>query len=533
MADASASFKTGGAPVATPGAGTPGTGAAPMTGSSPATAKSVADLLQLMSAPTKLSKEGEAYVATIVDELTKAGREPKVTSITGPNYEARVFEYNSFITAMVFTETYTPGTPPLPAAAVVNDLRGRFTSHGVSGTPALFQVVTKEDYDKVDIMASMIVNAYKCHDTPALRNFTAAALSGGNYGLTDDLTVIKPFVERHCPTATLPRMDSAIMLYINQQVTNEFNVGNNGRPEFQQIPIVAVTGYTDFVYAEDQSMNGITGQQVKYVPFYVITGIFSQIVDVSMATIGIALTSYLMISKSFWAKQFSSFKKDRPDIGNLLQDRDTGKPVQTKDIQQRNAVIANYLTTSYPYLAIDVQLGNFTIPNIGKLIDSTAEFNQMVDQFTGGDGASKAGKAAQLITHHFDGRIRTGKNGDFVDTRSVDYLSLIRAGYPANEAATFLRSMQVPAFKSQELSKLYPDAEFMYITYRAFLNPMFVMNVSEDLGRTLRVRIDAAMDAGTYNIGALAGWQQAGIGTMPGFAMTSTVGGFTGGYGWA
>jgi hypothetical protein len=85
MADASASFKNGGAPVATPGAGTPGTGAAPMTGSSPATAKSVADLLQLMSAPTKLSKEGEAYVATIVEELTKAGREPKVTSITGPN----------------------------------------------------------------------------------------------------------------------------------------------------------------------------------------------------------------------------------------------------------------------------------------------------------------------------------------------------------------------------------------------------------------------------------------------------------------
>lgn len=529
MADASASFKNGGAPV---GSVPPPVGSGDLGGSSPATAKSVTDILQLMSAPTKLSKEGEAYVATIVDELAKSGREPKVTAITGPNYEARIIDHNNYLTALVFTETYTPGTPPLPPAAVVNDLRGRFASHNISGKAALFKVVTKEDYEKVDIMASLTVNAYKCNDTPALRNFTAAALSNGNYGLTDDMNVIKPFVERHCPDATLPRMDSGVMLYMNQQVQNEFNVGNNGRPEFQQIPIVAVTGYTDFVYAEDQSMNGITGGQVKYVPIYIITGIFSQIVDCSMVTIGIPLCSYLMISKSFWAKQFSYFKKDRPNIGNLLQDRDTCKPVQVNDIQQRNSVISNFLTTPYPYLAIDVQLGAFCIPGLGALVDSTAEFNQLVDQFTGGDGATKAGKAVQLITHHFDGRIRKGKNGEFIDTRCVDYLSLIKDGYPINEAAAFLKSMQVPAAKSQELAKLYPDAEFNYITYRAFLNPAFVMNVAEDLGRTLRVRIDAAMEAGTYNIGALTGWQQAGIGSMPGFAMTSTIGGFQGGWSW-
>ena len=531
MADSSASFKEGAAPVAP--AAAPGNPGAP-AGSSPAQAKTVTDILQLMAAPTKLSKEGEAYVATIVDEMTKKGCEPKVTSITGPNYEARVLEFNNYVTALVFTETYTPGTPPLPAAAVVQDLRGRFVSHGVTGTPAIFQVVTKEDYEKVDIMASMITNAYLCHGSPALRHFTAAALSNENYGLTDDLTVIRPFVERHCPTATLPRMDSAIMLYANKPVTNEFNLGNGGRPEFQQIPIVAVTGYTDFVYAEDQSLGGLGSGQVKYVPMYIITGIFSKIVDVSMATIGIALTSYLMISKNFWVKQFSSFKKDRPDIGNLLQDRDTGKPVQTKDIQQRNAVIANYLTTPYPYLAIDVQLGNFTIPGLGSLVASTVEVNQRVDQFTGCDGATRAGKATQLITHHFDGRIRMGgsKAGEFFDTRTVDYLSLIKAGYPSNDAASFLRAMQIPAYKSQELTKIYPDAEFMYITYRAFLNPQFVLNVSDDLGKTLKVRIDTQMDAGSYNIGALTGFQQAGIGNLGGFAMTSQVGGFSGAFGW-
>lgn len=530
MADNAMSFKAGGAPVDTGAA--PGAGGAENGGSSPTRAASVLDLMQLMSTPTKLSKEGEAYMATIIEELTKTGREPKVTSITGPNYEARVLEHNGYITAFVFAETYQPGVPAYPAASVVNDLRGRFVAHGINGASAIFKVVTKEDYEKVDIMASLVVNSYKCHDTPAFRNFTAAGLSQGNFGLTDDMSIIKPFVERHCPDATLPRMDVGVMLYINQPVTNEFNTGNNGRPEFTRTPVVAVTGYTDFVYAEDQSLNGITGSQVKYVPIFVITGIFSTIVDVSMAAIGISLTSYLMIGKSFWAKQFAVFKKDAPNIGNLLKNNETGAPMEVTTIEERNSVITNFLTTPYPYLAIDLQLGGFVIPGLGKLIDGGQEFNQLIDNFTGGEGATRAGKATQLTTHHFDGRVRKSKTGEFVDTRCIDYLSLIKAGYPQNEVSSFLRAMQVPEFKSKEIARVDPDAEFYYVTYRAFLNPQFVVAVAEDLGRSLKVRIDAAMDIGTYNIGALSGWQQTGIGQMPGFAVTSTVGGFNGSWCW-
>ena len=526
MADSAASFKAGAAPVS---GGAPVDGGTP-AGSSPTKATSVLDLMQLMSTPTKLSKEGEAYVATIVEELTKNGREPKLTSITGPNYEARVIEHGNYITALVFAETYQPGVPAYPAATVINDLRGRFVAHGINGNTAIFKVVTKEDYEKVDIMASLVVNSYKCHDTPALRNFTAAGLSQGSYSLTDDMSVIKPFVERHCPNATLPRMDSGVMLCINQQVNNEFNVSQNGRPEFTRVPVVAVTGYTDFVYAEDQSLNGITGSQVKYVPIYIITGIFTPIPDVSMAAIGISLTSYLMIGKSFWAKQFSVFKKDQPNLGNLLQNNETGAPMEVTNLQERNAIITNFLTTPYPYLAIDLQLGDFVIPGLGKLVDSTAEFNQVIDNFTGGDGATKAGRATQLTTHHFDGRIRQSKTGEFVDTRTVDYLSLVKAGYPQNEVSSFLRAMQLPEYKSKEITRVNPDAEFFFVTYRAFLSPNFVMNVAEDLGRSLKVRIDSAMDIGTYNIGALSGWQSAGIGSMPGFAVTSTVGGFSGGW---
>ena len=65
MADNAMSFKAGGAPVDT--GATPGAGGAENGGSSPTRAASVLDLMQLMSTPTKLSKEGEAYMATIIE----------------------------------------------------------------------------------------------------------------------------------------------------------------------------------------------------------------------------------------------------------------------------------------------------------------------------------------------------------------------------------------------------------------------------------------------------------------------------------
>ena len=88
MGDSVASFKAGAAPIE--GAGAAG-GEIP-AGSSPARATSVADVIQLMTAPTRLSKEGEAYISQIVDTLTRSGREPKVTTIMGSCYEARVLE---------------------------------------------------------------------------------------------------------------------------------------------------------------------------------------------------------------------------------------------------------------------------------------------------------------------------------------------------------------------------------------------------------------------------------------------------------
>jgi hypothetical protein len=47
----------------------------------------------------------------------------------------------------------------------------------------------------------------------------------------------------------------------------------------------------------------------------------------------------------------------------------------------------------------------------------------------------------------------------------------------------------------------------------------------------LKVRIDANVEAGTYNIGALSGFQSM-IGGMPGFAVTTSMGGFNGSWSW-
>ena len=168
----------------------------------------------------------------------------------------------------------------------------------------------------------------------------------------------------------------------------------------------------------------------------------------------------------------------------------------------------------------------------GSSAMSASKFNQTIDDFTGCDGAARVANPVLLVTHQFDGRVQYGKAAEYVDTRCVDYISLVSSGISAGEAAAFLCSSTIPAYRSTELKKIYPQADLMYITFCAYINPDWVDAVAADLGKTLHVHIDGGVDASNYNIGALRGFQPLGMNMLPGFATNTGFGGYGGSFSW-
>lgn len=518
MADTTVTFKNGAASVPPPSA--TGAAAESAAASAPLNAGNVIDVFQLCQSPSVLSEDGEAYIKRIEAAVQASGRQVEAKRIVGANYEARVLSYANQLVGFVFGETYVAGVDGLPKAACITDFRNSLAAAGLDqNTLVQFIVVEKEDYAKVDLMAAYVTNLFMASDRKEIRDLSASQFSGPNFRITTDIATVRNFVESVWPLATMPRCDVGFLLYALRPIDKAFE--KDGRQQMQQIPMVAVTGYTDFTYAAGNSMYA---PQMKYAPTFVCTGIHSKIVSPKISAIGMALASYLFIRQGRWLDQFSTFTKGSPDIGNLLTD-DKGHLVHVASINDRNRVLDNYLSTKLPFFALDLQLGAPVVPGLIDMYSDVGRFNLAIDQFTGGKGAQNSQNPRQATPRRFDGRVRIAKNGkaDFVDTRSVDYLELVQNGISPQDASEFLQFTMEPKSKADALKRFYPDVQFEYVTDRVILNPNWIDAVAADLGQTLKVQIEGGFNQSTYDIMSLTAFQPMGVGMMPSFLMPTNT----------
>lgn len=515
MADNSVFLKKGNANIGT-GAGGEG-GAPSVVASAPAEVQDISDVLTLCSQPTQLSPDGEAYMGKVEEVIRGKFPEVKTHKVSGNNYEARVVQVGDKTVSFVFTETYMTSTPEYPVASVkFADFDNVLKSNGLDPAKNVeFFVITPEDYSRADKMGTWVTNLFVGENSQLVKNLSARGYSNGKYRITTDLTVCKNFIDKIWPLATLPRMDTAFMLYSVKTVENAFD--RQGRPEQQITPILAVSAYTDFkTFNPDTGLGFATPNQRRHAPFVVVTGIYSRICAPAMVTTGISLAAYMFILRGCWLKPYTTFAKGAPDIGNLISNQ-KGMPAYAASVADVNLILENNLTTKLPYLAIDIQVGTPFMPVLMDLAQNQARFNSLVDTFTGGEGARSAGKTWQQAVVRFDGRVNIVKNGvsEASDTRAVDYLSLLASGAPVNEANGFLRPLADAGDTTALLKHFYPKAELLYLTNRVVINPTWVMNVANDLNKCLSVDVEGALDPNTYDIGSLQAFTPVGMGMMP------------------
>lgn len=532
MAEDGISTRGAGAPLGTPGVGAAGNGGS-VTGVSPVQPKSIQDIMALLPSSSQLTKDGEAYLNHIVEKV-QTGREVQVIPVAGTNYEARVIVCGQFHVAFIFDETYTSGVPSLPTATMWDNIVKQLADKGVQAKSLICFVVSKDDYVKVDTMATTIASIFASADTPAFRDISIAQFNSPNFHVTDDLSMVKSVIEKLNPQVVAPRCDCGVMLYSTTKETNVFQTGQNGHQEAGIEPLLAVSAYTEFVRPIDQFTMAAPD---KFVPVVTISGIWSKLPTLPMAILGICLAAHVLVRGGGWLKPFSNYGKGERNIGNLLKDPATGKIVHCNDQNDRNMALGKY--TSNPLLAIDVQLGAMAIPGLRDLFGDQAALCKAIDNFSGGAGASTAaaqafnagGNIIQFQTIRFDGDVCIGaKNGQPVDTREIDYLGLVANGAQPDNVRQFLDVYQNrPDIQSNDLKTVYPDAKLKYVTYRAYLLPTWVDAITQDLGKGLKVTVDGGVAPVTFNMATLQAFQPIGYGAG-GFVQTPYTQGFAGGW---
>ena len=520
MADTAQLFRTGAAPVgAGDASGAPKT---TVTTSAPAGAGSILSIMKTVKTASNLSAEGKEYINKLEEAVKASGYECQMVRIAGANYEGYALSVLDKVFGFVMLETLQISGDGMPAAASINDFRNSLARQAKLDPEKLeqFILVSKAMYERADIMGSFIVNSLRAETDTDIKHLSIDSFKDTLFKVTTDQDRVMQYIKASWPADIPSRHDVGFLIYGTMPIQGQ--VGADGKQAVETIPLVAVTGYTEFIYAKAGSMYQ---SELRHAPVFVITGVYSRLPCSRLTALGLTASATVFITNGQWLEPYSRYVKGAPDIGNLARDESTGKLYSVQDIVGRNNILNNYLATKVPRLALDVQLGQPLMPGLKDIFSNPAKFNAEIDSFTGGKGASMARGIHQFDRRRYDGvcKITRGGVAEEVDTRTIDPLYLIGQGVDSGDVADLYRlvidndPMQDAAKRAEIIKRFVPGAQMRYITTRTVLEPEWICNITNDMNKTIMLDIDCTFADTTYDVSAIRGFDIENLGAMPMF----------------
>lgn len=483
-------------------AGTAEAGEAPEkkeTGASRARgAKSLLDFIAFAPSATQLSKEGEAFVDDIVAQVKSMSNgkiELNVVKASLGNCEARIFTTDELAVAYLFHSTYVrpASAPHAPTCTAANKIDLTMKNLGLTQKLLDLVVVMEHEYDDATTKAKNIVTKIMSYDGE-LSKVTAAEFSanGLRYAVTTRLDEVDSYLRNF--KKTLPYHTIGVRLDVLTQERNE----RTGQIEEIRKPIGAVTGFTYFT----KTMNYTTGP--KFQPHVVIdtSGMVSPITTTGMCSVLLSIAVTQFITYGGWMEEFSNFGPSGRNFGILVLDK-AGKPYFITDVEHRDEFVRQWFQPGpdgvcHPILELDLQEGAEQFPCVREFVANPDKLKKEIDDFTGGSISSAVGDIRQAEFIRYDGFIQIGdrKNGEWLDTRWVDFLNMVNPKGTmkiSRDLADALLSIPNPMYgqaiedQAKLLEQFWPADKIalLYCTHRLVLKPEFVNALGSSIAALL------------------------------------------------
>ena len=508
----------------------PDTGTAPKARTSrPAEAKSAVDYLGLTAQGSKLRKDGEEFVAKVVEETAKYDVDLKVTKIPDNNYEARVLSANGLAVVLIFHDTFVAHDKMnIPSVSVTKDIIRSLEIKGVNDQIISVIVVTPDLYPNFDRMAVSIVNTFRAANEATFKDMAIGDIkASGEIHVNLNLKEVISYAET-TTGSPVAHADSGLIVYAKQRVKG--NGGYSINDDVKTIAIGAVTGYTEFkrvpVTAQNVGAAGVMCQY-KYDPTFVVTGVYSPIRTDEFAAFLVAVAHDVFISRGLWINAFSSFAEGERNFGALFVDPQTKKPYKVQNFQQRWAIMQQHFTSSVPLFAIDLQEGRDQFPGLKKMLANPEQFKEIIASFTGDEAIRDIPLQQGDDVVQYDGFVETNKGR--LDTRAVDYLFLVDpkgGNVNADRAAPFLdyadpHDPRAIEKKAAQLQEFYQKVDLTYTTHRIYFNPDFSDTLAKSFAASVPVTIDSFVNNQVYDF---SGFRRKAPGTGAAFQSGVAVG---------
>ena len=402
-----------------------------------------------MTPMTSLSVEGKAYVARLAELFAKTGEiiveqvPYRMETIACINQNAKQ------AILLIFQESYIGGSASqLPVTEYMPDIHSAFKNKHEDIAMLEYVVVMKEDYSRVENMAIFISNAFKAVN-PNLA-LTADMFQNMKLTPTTDLKQVKAFIDAHSPHAVQERADWGILI---NRVLNSSRVDSYTsikEPELR--PIAAIAGYTKFLQIYAQGFR-------KYLPVCVITNVTCTVPSTDILALALPITAGCVISQRQWERPYTTFGKDKPNLGRLIIDPTAKSLKWFANLEEMHMEMAKYII-EVPLLALDCAEGRARIPGLEKYVISGAQ--AITEQLTSFFGPAKAStflatNQSPIMTtfFNFEGVYKTG--GALVDTRNGDYINMVTETKDYSRCQRALAQSMTPGSHLQDIAAIYGE----------------------------------------------------------------------------
>lgn len=442
------------------------------------------DFVQIMSsygASANISVHGTEFVKAVRQQLEDPSRGIKIETRQLPEPSgSMLFAYGQQGIILNFEEAISID-PAMPKSAV-NSLAVR-SAKAIMGNE--FKVlnsiiISPEDYGRPKHTADHLADTLRATASSQVSNMTIEAMAKSQFSVDIDASNTRSFLDSISPHAVRSRGDIGFTINMRRDDLPSLNPN----PNYQQAtfsPIIGVTAYVEFLQTMDN--DGITP---KYLPVIHITEIASKLPTFYMAATAIAVAADLFIGKQLWKNQFSSFDKNKPNIGNLIIDPETNQPWTAGSAELRDQFINHYCKR--PVLAIDVTDGRARIPKLEKLADPSTEAQASVRKIFGdflGISIPANITPGNCVFQEFVGIVSRG--GELYDSRIVDYLTCVQGMGNNPRIGDLLRRDSNPIPRAELIKELMSDFRRLYVNQVCVLEAELVRTMGEIVHKVLRI----------------------------------------------
>jgi hypothetical protein len=290
------------------------------------------------------------------------------------------------------------------------------------------------------------------------------------------MQLVMPFINNNSPHAVPMRHDIGFLVSIGYPKRSGMNMFNaNPNDMYEQQPLFAVTGYTDFVRSQNamgmmmpNMMPGMPQHQYDAIP--VITEISSYIPSRQIIGLSNAIFAYLFITMGRWRDPYATFNRKDGSLGPLIIQPDN-TPFPINNIQELNQFINMYVAEPRT-LGLEITEGRFRIPGIDRYVHNQQAAAQDIADLTGLDVNFIIDQFAfQQKLVEVSGLVDIVDHG-LVSSAEIDYLKLAaKTNGNFADLKNFVQRPLDPLMRMRQIANVIGDqnVQRLYMTQRVFL----------------------------------------------------------------